>query len=100
MRDVDSTEARITARDIGIGRLNELTTWIAVGAVAAVGIFAITAAETIPGKASPTQSPSTPGTQTGTSTSTGTSLFGHDHRDSETIASSSGPAIVVTGGSR
>ena len=100
MRDVDSTDARITARDVGIGRLNELTTWIAVGAVAAVGIFAITAAETIPGKASSTQSPSTPSSSTGTSTSTGTSFFGRHHRDSGTISSSSGPGIVVTGGSR
>ncbi len=100
MRIVDSREARITARDAGIGRLNELTTWIAVGAVAAVGIFAITAAETIPGKASSTQGPSTSGAQTGTSTSTGTSFFDRHHGDSATISSSSGPGLVVTGGSR
>ncbi len=100
MRIMDSTEARITARDVGMGRLSELTTWVAVGAVAALGIFAITAAETIPGKASSTQSPSASNSSTGTSTSAGTSFFGRHHRDSGSISSSSGPGIVVTGGSR
>lgn len=97
---MDSTEARISARDVGIGRLNDLTAWIAVGAVAAVGIFAVTAAETIPGKASSSQNPAAPTSSTGTSTSTGGSFLGRHHRDSGTISSSSGPGIVVTGGSR
>jgi hypothetical protein len=95
---VDSTEAPVRVRELAIDRLNELTTWIAVGALAALSVFAVIAAETIPGKASSSQSTTT--ASTGSSTSTSSSSFGHHHhRDSSTISASSGPPVVVTGGS-
>ena len=96
---MDSADARIGARDLALGRLNEITTWVAVGAVAAVGVFAVTAAQTIPGKAASSQNPSST-SSTGVSASAGTSFFGRHHDDSGTISASSGPGIVVTGGSR
>jgi cytoskeletal protein RodZ len=97
---VNSTEASVRARDLAVDRLNELTALIAVGAVAALGVFAFIAAATIPGKTATNQSPSTPTATTGSSTSTNTSSFlHHRHRDSGSVSVSSGTPVAVTGGS-
>lgn len=86
---------------MAVGRLNELTTWIAVGALAAVGVFAVIAAETVPGKASSSQGAANTSTSSATaSTSTSTAFPRHHHLDSGTVSASSGPPMVVTGGSR
>ncbi len=95
---VDPIEASIRARDLASKRINEVTTWIALGAFAALGVFGVIAAETIPGLAS--ASPSTTSGSTGSSTSTSTSSsLHHHHRDSTTISASSGAPVAVTGAS-
>ena len=96
-----SVQARIRARSVGLERLNAITTWIAVAALTAVGVFAVIAAATIPGKAAASQAgAATQTTSASASTSTGISLNRHDHRSYSPISSSSGPPVVVTGGSR
>lgn len=96
---MDSLEARIIARTAGIDRLARMTAWIGVGAVAAVGVLAVIAAATIPGKAS---SPQGASSSTNVSTSTSPTLTHHHYEDfgNGTISASSGPPVVVTGGSR
>ncbi|HET9781777.1 MAG TPA: hypothetical protein VFR33_08360 [Candidatus Dormibacteraeota bacterium] len=99
---MDSLDARITARTVGIDRLNRVTTWVGLAAMAAVGVFAVIAAATIPGKASSTQGTGTASASTSTSTSTNTPVTHHHHDFSNgtTISASSGPPMVVSGGSR
>ena len=100
-----SVEAQVRARNFAFDRINVLTAWIAMGALALLGVFAVIAGATIPGKADTGQASSTNTDSTGASapsTSSGTSVF-HHHRDNSngtTISSSSGPPMVVTGGSR
>ena len=95
MKMVDSTGARIQAREAAIDRLTQLTTWVAVAALCAVGIFAVIAADTIPGKASSSsQTSATPPAPKANP------LFPRHHRDSSPISAASGPPVVVTGGSR
>lgn len=96
-----SVQAQISAREVAIGRLNDVTTWIAVAAVAALGVFGVIAAQTIPGHASADGSSSTSTDSAGppASTSTSSSFGQHHDRDSPTVSGSSGPPLVVTGGS-
>ena len=94
-----SVEAKIQARAVVTDQLHELTTLIAVGALAALGLFGVIAAATIPGHAA-----SGAGTNPsdGASATTGTTTTTvHHHRDfnSGGISSSSGPPLVVSGGS-
>jgi len=92
-----SVEAKIQARDVATDRLHELTAFIAMGALAALGLFGVIAATTVPGHAASGPSSST---TDGASSSTGTTTV-HRHRDfnSSGISSSSGPPLVVSGGS-
>jgi hypothetical protein len=99
-KGMDSVQARIRARSVGLDRLNTVTTWIGVGAFTAVGVFAIIAAATIPGKAASSQTAATSATTAPTRTSTGISFTHHDRHSYNPISSSSGPPVVVTGGSR
>ena|SRR5438270_6640598 len=96
-----SVEAKIQARAAATDRLHELTTIIAMGAVAALGLFGVIAAATIPGHAASGAGASTSnGAAAGASSSTGTTSV-HDHHDFDSggISSSSGPPLVVSGGS-
>ncbi len=96
---MDSTQAQVRARDLAIDRLNQLTKWIAAGALVALGLFGVIAAQTIPGK--PSTSPgSTSGSQSTGAPAAITSLFHHHHRDGGTVTSASAPPVAVTGGSR
>ncbi|HET7339793.1 MAG TPA: hypothetical protein VFK22_09605 [Candidatus Dormibacteraeota bacterium] len=90
-------QARIRARSVGLERLNTVTTWIGVAAFAAVGVFAVIAAATIPSKAAAND---TATTSANTPSSTGISFTHPDHHSYSPISSSSGPPVVVTGGSR
>lgn len=102
MGNMDSVARKIRSRDLAMDRLNELTAMIAVGALAALGLFGVIAATTVPGKASTSagQDP-TAGVSAGTSTSGSGTSFSHHHRQDSggTISASSGPPIVVSGGS-
>ena len=90
----------VTSRDVNLDRLNEITTWVALAAVGALGVFGFIAAVTIPGQPSSNQNAGASTTSTSTSTQPSTSsLFHHHHSDSGTISSSSGPPMAVTGGS-
>ena len=96
---MDDTRERIEARQAGIGRLNTLTAWIGVGALAAAAALAAVAGATIPGKA--TQDPGGTG---GVSSAPQPSPRPADvslrhHRRSSDVSSSPGPGMVVTGGS-
>lgn len=97
---MDSVQARIRARSVGLERLNTVTTWIGVAAFAAVGVFAVIAAATIPGKAAANETEARSATSANTPSSTGISLTHRDHHSYSPISSSSGPPVVVTGGSR
>ena len=99
---MNSREARIRAREVAIGLLDDLTAWIAAGSVVGLGVFSVIAAATIPGKAYTSQTASaSSSTSTSSSTSNGTSssLFPRHHRDSNGISSSSSPPMVATGAS-
>jgi len=97
---MNSLDRRVQARSLAMDRLATLTTWIAAGSLAAVGVFAAVAAATIPGKASPSQSASalTPAPAPATQTST-SGLAPRHHRDVPSVSSSSGPQMAVTGSS-
>jgi hypothetical protein len=97
---MDSVQARVRARSVGLDRLNTVTTWIGVCAFAAVGVFAVIAGATIPGKAASNQAAPASATSASTRTSTGVSFTHHDRHSYNPISSSSGPPVVVTGGSR
>lgn len=98
---VKSIDQRVQARSLAMDRLSTLTTWIAAGSLAAVGVFAAVAAATIPGKASPSQNASASASTPATSTQTSTSGFApRHHHDSPSVSSSSGPPMAVTGSSR
>lgn len=90
-------EAKIRARAEATDKLNELTVLIAMGAVAAVGVFAVVAAQTVPGHAASSATAST-STDPGSNASGTTSVHQHDF-NSGSISSSSGPPLVVSGGS-
>lgn len=96
---MDSIPERISQREQGIDRLNKVTAWVVMTAATAVGVFAVIAAETVPGKASSGQAAGTdtPAAPSSPSSSTATS-FRH-HHDSAPVSSSSGPPMVVSGGS-
>jgi len=47
-RKMHSVEAKIQARDVATDRLHELTAFIAMGALAALGLFGVIAATTVP----------------------------------------------------
>jgi len=97
---MNSLDRRVQARSLAMDRLATLTTWIAAGSLAAVGVFAAVAAATIPGKASPSQSASAPTPAPATSTQTSTSgLAPRHHRDVPSVSLSSGPPMAVTGSS-
>lgn len=91
----------IRARDVNLDRLNEITTWVALAAVGALGVFGFIAAVTVPGQPSSDQNAGTATTSTSSSTpsSTSSSFFHHHHDGSGTISSSTGPPMAVTGGS-
>ena len=101
---MDHTQARVRARDVAFDRLNELTTWIAAASMAAVGVFAVIAAETIPGKASPSFS-SNPSTASAAVPSPSSQPVLRHHRDANNpsnpsgVSSSAGPPMVATGAS-
>lgn len=100
---MDSLEARITARAVGIDRLNRYTVWIGVVAMGAVAAFAVIAAATIPGKAESSIQRAGSSASANASTSTGDPVTYHHHDDfgnSSSISASSGPPIAVSGGSR
>jgi hypothetical protein len=95
-------EAKVHARNEATDKLNELTAIIAMGGLAALGLFAVIAAQTIPGKADSGASggnASSTGSSAVASTSTPTQSTRHHHFDSGSISSASGPPLVVSGGS-
>jgi hypothetical protein len=97
---MQSLDRRIQARSVAMDRLSTLTTWIAAGSLAAVGVFAAVAAATIPGKASPSQNAAAPASTPATSTQTSTSGFApRHHHDAAGVSPSSGPPMAVTGSS-
>jgi cytochrome oxidase Cu insertion factor (SCO1/SenC/PrrC family) len=96
---MNSVHAQITARNVALERLNGLTTWISVGAVAALGLFTVIAAATVPGKPASSPNPPTADSTAGAPTSAGTAVVRHHHQDSTTITASSGAPVVVSGGS-
>lgn len=95
-------ESQIAARTVAIDRLNGLTTWITLCALAALAVFTVIAAATIPGKADSGQTAGTNGSAAAADSSTlptNTSFNRHHHQDSGGITSSSGAPVAVTGGS-
>ena len=95
-----SVEAKIQARAVATDWLHELTVLIAMGALAALGLFGVIAAATIPGHAA--SSPGANGSNgpaADASSSTGTTTVHHHDWNSSGISSSSGPPLVVSGGS-
>jgi hypothetical protein len=95
-----SVEAKIQARAIANDRLHEVTALIAMGALAALGLFGVIAAATIPGHAAAGPSAdSANGTTAGAPASTGATTVRHHDWNSGGISSSSGPPLVVSGGS-
>jgi len=96
---MNSVHAQIRARNVALDRLNGLTTWISVGAVAALGVFTVVAAVTVPGKPASSPGPPTADATASPPTSAGTAVVRHHHQDSTTITASSGAPVVVTGGS-
>lgn len=93
------TQDRIEARQAGIGRLNALTAWIGMGALAAAAALAAVAGATIPGKA--TQDPGGAGAVSSGPQPTpapGDVSLRHHPRSSD-VSASPGPGMVVTGGS-
>jgi hypothetical protein len=98
--EMNSLDRRVQARSVAMDRLATLTTWIAAGSLAAVGVFAAVAAATIPGKASPSQGASAAPSAPATSTQTSSSGFApRHHHDTPSVSSSSGPPMAVTGSS-
>ena len=66
-----NTQDRMRARDAAFRMLNRLTTGVAVGALAAVGMLSAVSASTMPGNAATAQ---TAGTTTTSSTSSGSGV--------------------------
>src|SRR5579864_289879 len=94
-----TTRARIEARDASMRLLNQITSWVAFGALAGVAVLGGIAAATIPGTASSTQGSggaSTSSSSGNSSSSTSTS----DLQASRGVSSSSSTPVVVSGGSR
>ena len=94
-----SIEEPIRVRAATLERLNELTALIAAGAVAAFGLFAVIAAETIPGKASTSAPATTAGSSAVSATPPITTHHRHYDSGGGSISASSGPPVAVTGGS-
>ncbi len=93
-----SIEAKIRARAAATDWLHELTAIIAMAAFAALGLFAVIAAATIPGHAATGSTTTTSNTSGDGASSTTTTVHHHDW-SSGGITSSSGPPLVVSGGS-
>ena len=84
------------ARDDAMETLNSLTTWVAIGAIASVGVLAVVSASTIPGTS--TSSQSTGSSSSATSSSSSSSIFA-PFQTSGGVNPSSSTGIVVSGGS-
>src|SRR5579859_3030974 len=88
--------ARVMARDDAMQTLNRLTTGVAIGAIAGVGVLAVVSASTIPGTSSASQS--TNSSSLAASTSSSSSIYS-PFQPSSGVGSTSGTGIVVSGGS-
>ena len=94
---LDTTQARVRARDAAMRLLNRLTTGAAVSALVGVGLFAAISAQTIPGTSSgATASSSTSSYATSTSTSSSSSGL---QSSTTPVTSSSSSGVAVSGGS-
>jgi len=100
MQTMETTarKARVIARDDAMQTLNRLTTGVAVGAIAGVGVLAVVSAATIPGTSTASQITSSSSSSTDTSTSSSSSIYS-PFQPSSGVGSSSGTGIVVSGGS-
>jgi hypothetical protein len=90
------TQSRIRTRDAALRLLNRLTTGMALGAIAALGVLSAVSAYTIPGTTAATTT-----TPASTSSSSTASTFAPSSLQSSTtpITPSSSPPVVVSGGS-
>jgi hypothetical protein len=100
---MESISSQIRVRDSAMELVNQMTTWVVVGAVAILGALTFVAGWTVPGKAASTDSgtaQNTPGSDQSTNPSSG-SFFHHHHDDGSpsNISSTTGPPMVVSGGS-
>lgn len=104
MKGLEGTEARVIKREAALQRLDHVTTGVALAAVAGVGVFAAISAATIPGTTSVQAATGAP-TQTGPSGGDETSVPQTDPGTASGlqpvtgVGSSSGPGLVVSGGS-
>ena len=85
------------ARDDAMQTLNRLTTGVAIGAIAGVGVLAFVSASTIPGTSSASTSTSSSSTSA-SSSSSGATVFS-PFQPSGGVSQSSSTGIAVSGGS-
>jgi hypothetical protein len=94
MEGTKPAEARIRARDRALSLLNNITAYVAVAAVAGVGIFGTVSALTIPG----VSASSSAGATASATASTSSSSSGLSS-SSGSVRSSSSSGVAVSGGS-
>jgi hypothetical protein len=107
MSSENTIQARTSARDAALRKLNRLTAGVAFSALAGVGGLAVVSAETIPGSSTPSSSAAASASSSTSesagappiSTTPATSGQPATFQPSSGVSSGSGPAHVVTGAS-
>ncbi len=103
MKGMEGTQARVMKREAAMQRLDRMTTGVALAALAGVGIFAAVSASTIPGTSN--AQAATGASAQNSSSATGSTSVSQDPGSSSGfqplsgVGSSSGPGLVVSGGS-
>src|SRR5258708_5297270 len=104
MEGTQPAEARIRARDRALSLLNNITTYVAFGAVAGVGIFGTVSALTIPGASASSSSGATASATTSTSSDSSSSSASNSTSSGlsasvGSVSSASSAPVAVSGGS-